>query len=327
MAKGFAQRGTCIALLLAACFALAASGLLAQGAPPAPPLPAPPTPDQTASGSPVPSALAPGAAVSPPAWEAVAIKPANPNEMNSMLRFTPDGFGATHVSLQMIVREAFGEEDDHILNEPGWVKTAMFDIEAKVSPEDAPNLKGLSFDQRRAMLVPLLQERFGLKFHHETRELPVYELVVAKGGVKMEAAKPDPPKQQDPGPGSGPGSGAGPGAGPSRGRMLMNGRGHLESTGTGMKMLASTLSRQLGRTVIDETGLTGNYDYKLDWTPDDATPAMAKADSAASGDDAPGSTGPSLLTAVQEQLGLKLEASKGQADVIVIDQIQQPSPN
>ena len=107
----------------------------------------------------------------------------------------------------------------------------------------------------------------------------------------------------------------------------MNDRGHIESTGTSMPMLASSLSKQLGRTVIDKTGLTGNYNYTVNWAPDDAMPGMSKPDGAASGDDMPNGTGASLFTAVQEQLGLKLEATKAQADVIVIDQIEQPTAN
>jgi len=106
----------------------------------------------------------------------------------------------------------------------------------------------------------------------------------------------------------------------------MRGRGHIQSVGTGLDSLAHLFSAQLGRTVVNKTDLKGNFDYKLDWTPDDAGPSMNKG-----GDPAPSesantsdSAGPSLFTALQEQLGLKLGSVKTQADVIVIDQIEQP---
>lgn len=254
-----------------------------------------------------------------------------------MINFTPDGIRVTNVPLQTLLRESFGVEDDHILGIPNWAKTTMLDVEAKVAPEDAPKLKALSFDQRKKMLIALFQDRCSLRFHHETRELPVYELVVAKGGVKMQASKPDPPPAQAPepgaGPGAGPGSGPGPlpppGQGPPRGShmLMMRGRGHIESTGTDLGGLAHLLSAQLGRTVVDKTALTGNFDYKLDWTPDDAAVAMNKGGDPAPTDNASDSAGPSLFTALQEQLGLKLEAVKMQADVIVIDQIEEPTAN
>lgn len=110
---------------------------------------------------------------------------------------------------------------------------------------------------------------------------------------------------------------------------MMMGRGHIESTGTGMEILAHLLSGQLGRTVLDKSGLTNDYDYKLDWTPDDTAPATAKSGDPAAGENATAqdNSGPSLFTAVQEQLGLKLEPMKAPVDVFVIDHIEQPTPN
>jgi uncharacterized protein (TIGR03435 family) len=109
----------------------------------------------------------------------------------------------------------------------------------------------------------------------------------------------------------------------------MHGRGHIESTGTGMRGLVRILSAQLRRTVVDKTGLTGNFDYKLDWTPDDTGSAIPKSANPGTGD--PGVTsdaaGPSLFTALEEQLGLKLESTKGPVDVIVIDQLVPPTAN
>ena len=233
-----------------------------------------------------------------------------------MLWFTADGIKITNVPLYMIAREGFGLEDDRIIGGPGWAKTTNFDMEAKVAPEDAPKLKGLPMEERRRMLVSLLQDRCGLKFHHETRDLPVYDLVVAKGGSKLVASKPDPPAED---------------GGDPKGRhmLMMTGRGHIESTGADIHGLSRILSAQLHRTVIDKTGLTGSFDYKLDWTPDDAPQGMAKAGDAGPGENANSqdNVGPSLFTAIEEQLGLKLESSKGPVDVVVIDALEQPTAN
>ena len=245
-----------------------------------------------------------------------------------MFQFVPGGITLTGVPIQMLLTEAFHVEDDHILGAPAWVKTNRYDVQAKVAPDDAPRLDKLTFDQRRSMLVPLLVERFNLKYHHETRELSGYTLVVAKGGPKMKLSEvqPPPPDAKPPEPGVDPKPGA---PGPRRRMLRFMGRGHLEAEGSSTEMLARVLSQQLGRTVTDKTGLTGIYDYALQWTPDDAPPPMpGGADGGPphndSGTDA---VGPSLFTALQEQLGLKLESSKGTADVIVIDHIDLPSEN
>jgi uncharacterized protein (TIGR03435 family) len=329
MDKGSARSGVRAAVIWAACALFVACAINAQ-APAPPPVPAiqpapaaksqtsapgapaalqaPATPDKTTTASSAPATL--------PAWDVSTIKPSDPNARGSMLMFTPDGIKITNVPLFMIVREGFQLEDDRIFGGPGWAKTSMFDIEAKVAPEDAPKLKDLSFDQRLQMMIILLQDRCGLKFHHEMRDLPVYDLVVAKGGSKLTASKPDPPADD---------------GDEKHGnhRLMMHGRGHIESTGTDMHGLTRILSGELKRTVIDKTGLKGDFDYKLDWTPDNAPPPMAKAGDAGPGENSSASdnAGPSLFTALEEQLGLKLESSKGPVDVIVIDQLEQPTAN
>ena len=258
---------------------------------------------------------APDAAVEKPlSFEVATFKPAATDAVGSMFWFNPDGVKIRNLPLMTIVREAFGLEPDRIFSESGVAKVSSnFDIEAKVAPEDAQKFKVLSIEKRNQMVVSLLEERCGLKYHHETRELPEYELVVATGGVKMTASKPD--------------KANGEGRGQHLWRMR---RGQVESTGTGMSDLARILSGQLGRTVVDKTGLTGNYDYKLAWTPDDVPPAMTKpgsSDASEGGAAAPDTSAPSLFTALQVQLGLKLEATKGPVDVVVIDRLQQPSAN
>jgi len=217
------------------------------------------------------------------------------------------------IPMQMLLREAFGVEDDRIVGAPGWAKSNRYDIEAKVDAADAPKLDGLKMDQRRLMLLPLLVERFNLKYHHETWQMPMYSLVIAKSGLKMKESKPDDPAAKD-----------------RHGQhgLFMTGRGHLESTGTGIPFLIHVLSGQVGRTIVDKTGLTGSYDYSLQWTPDDAPPPMAGPDGGPPhGDGDDDASGASLFTAVQEQLGLKLESEKAPVDVIVIDHIDLPSEN
>jgi uncharacterized protein (TIGR03435 family) len=268
-----------------------------------------------------------------PTFEVATIKPVAEGD-RVMMMFTPDGVSIKSVPMQMILREAFRTEDDHVFGAPPWVKSTRYDIEAKVSAEDVPKLKDLKGEQRMEMLLPLLVERFNLKYHHETRELPTYSLVVAKGGVKMKESAP-----ADPGPKDAPKdagakdapkeiSADAPKAPPKGSRLMMTGPGHIESEGTEMKFLAHVLSQQLGKTVTDKTGLTGKYDYTLQWTPDDATPMAGGAGGGPGHDDSGVQAGgPSLFTAVEEQLGLKIESTKGPVDVIVIDHLDSPSAN
>src|SRR5580658_4471040 len=277
---------------------------------PAPVAPASPGKAEMISQSPpAPGASQPQAP--PPAFEVATIKTSKPDLDQSMMMFTADGVSITGIPLAMIIREAFNVEDDHIIGEPSWVKSNHFDIEAKVASDDAPKLKGLSPAQRKIMLVGLLTDRFGLKYHRETRDLPVYELVIAKAGVKMQPAK-----EQDPA--------------KERHMMMFGGPGKIESTSMKTTALAHVLSMQLRRSVIDKTGLTGQYDFTLTFAPDEGAAVMAVPAGGSpapnfEASDSPGA--PSLFTAVEEQLGLKLESAKGPEEVIVIDQIEQPSAN
>jgi len=254
------------------------------------------------------------AAASLPKFEVATIKPTKEDEGRMMFRFLPDGVGIAGMPAQELLRMVFGVQEDRLLGVPGWAKSDRFDIDAKVDASDAPKLDGLTPEQRQAMLLPLLTERFNLKYHHETRELPVYVLTIAKGGSKLKESRPtDTPTN----------------GGPRR--MMWMGRGSFEAQGGTIRGLMQALSMQVGRTIIDKTGLTGNYDFSLKWTPDmGGGPMMRGPGGGAPGADnasAPDTSGPSLFTAIQEQLGLKLESQKGPVDVIVIDHIEQPSPN
>lgn len=258
-----------------------------------------------------------------PKYDVASIKPYKADDGRMLMRFTPDGVSLQGMPLREVVQQAFGIEQDRIIGEPAWAQSNRYDIEAKVEPENAAKLKDLKFEQRSAMMLQLLVDRFHLQYHHEKRELPMYALVVAKSGLKMKATSPD----QQPPPPDAPKPGDPPQAKMSKHMLMMN-PGHLESTGTNTEMLAHILSRQLGRTVVDKTGLTGEYGFALDYTPENMPMPIAGAPEGGSNPEMSADQGkPSLFTALEEQMGLKLESSKSSVDVIVIDHIDLPTEN
>lgn len=239
-----------------------------------------------------------------PSFAVATVKPAKADELGYAWRNTPDGISFTGMPMQQILCAAFNLEDDRVIGLPAWIKDQRFDIEARVDPADLPKYKDLNYHQRYAMIVSVLADRFSLKFHHETRVLAVFDLVVAKGGPKLTAAKPGPD-----------------GKVPDGGWSMGNGR--MDATATTIESLTAGLTQQVGHTIVDKTGLTGHYDFKLHWTPDDAPPVTG-TDGTNAGSDA---SAPALFTALQEQIGLKLESRKEPIDVIVVDHIDKPSPN
>jgi uncharacterized protein (TIGR03435 family) len=324
------------------------------------PVQAPPPPSGSPDGMMVrtaPPADPPASApVQVPSYDVISVKPDKSGGMGMRMQMTPDGFHANNVNVHMLLTEGYGLNEDQIVGEPAWTRNDAFDIDAKVAGPDVPAMAKLTFEQRRTMFQQVLTDRFKLTVHHETRQLPVYVLTVAKGGPKLKAVKPFDPASTDdkadgpltagkPGPvdkangpvfagRAGPGDKAdGPviagrpgGPGPRRGAGVMMGRGKLQATDIAMPFLVSVLSRQVGRTIIDKTGLTGTYDMTLNWTPEGGGgegPPMKPGNDAG----APTDPGPDIFTAVQEQLGLKLEATKGPADVLVIDHLEKPAEN
>jgi uncharacterized protein (TIGR03435 family) len=156
--------------------------------------------------------------------------------------------------------------------------------------------------------------------HHETKELPVYVLVVTKSGSKMHESDQAPVDLAAPGP---PGS-------MSRGVMRMDGRGGLEADGIAIEQFVDHLSHVVGRVVVDNTGLKGSYSFKLQWTPGDEDQMLKGMGPGPDGRPAPppaDASGPTLFTALQEQLGLKLESQKAPVDTLVIDHVEKPSGN
>ena len=211
------------------------------------------------------------------------------------------GSHGTHVTLQALIGLAYRVPPFQITGGAGWVTSDRFDVECKA---DDPNT---DTDQLRLMLQSMLEDRFRLKLHRETKESAVYALVVSKGGPKIRSST-DQSSPDDTGP-------ARPGDGPNHGGILL-GNGMLIGNAVMLSRFATVLSPQLERTVIDRTGLTGRFDIQLHWSPDiNGKPPETTSDA------------PSIFTAMQEQLGLKLESGKGPVELIVIDRAEKPAEN
>jgi uncharacterized protein (TIGR03435 family) len=256
----------------------------------------------------------------PQAYDVVAIKPSDPNDRRIMMRNMPGTLSMTGVTLKLLIQQAYGVQDFQVSGGPGWVGSDRFGIEAKVLDAPVgppPDFLKMSEQERnqylernRVMLRGLLEDRFQLKVHHESKDMPVYALVVAKGGPKL---KDNGGKTSDPNMKPG---------------MMRMGPAQLTGSQMPISALVNTLSQQLGRTVVDQTGLKGNYDFELKWTPDlSQGGGPFGGGPLPPGVEAPDPNGPTVFTAVQEQLGLKLESQKGPVDVIVIDQAAKPSEN
>jgi len=262
-----------------------------------------------------------------PTYEAVSIK-RNRSEgfvQKVLMRRRPDGFTATNGTLPMLIGDAYGVEYFQISGLPEWPKSEKYDLEAKTDSAAVDELNRLSEGERdlaqKRMFQTLLSDRFKLKVHHETKSLPEYALVIAENGPILKEGKPG-----DTYPNGIKGLDGGSGAGIMM--MGLNGGG-LTAQGVPIANLVRMLSQQLGRTVVDRTGLAGKYDFTLRWAPDPSQTPMFKganggqppADNAPS----PGSQGVSILTALQQQLGLELQAQQGPVDILVIDHVEMPS--
>jgi len=267
---------------------------------------------QTAGG-PAPATQATPAAGTPIDFDVVSVK-ANTSEKGQMRIMTQPGmFIANNVTLKMFIEQAYGIREDLISGGPGWVGSASFDFEGKIAPADSDALKAMNSDQakvaRQQMMQHALADRFKLKVHTETKTLPVYELVLAKGGSKLKETDPT---------GNYANGIKGP-DGVARGGMMQMQNGKLTGQGINIASLINVLSRNLEHTVIDKTGLTGKYDLTLTWKPESGPGGQ---DAGASDSNAP-----DLFTAVQEQLGLKLVSTKGPVETLVVDSAEKPAEN
>ena len=280
------------------------------------------TPSVLGQGSATSSVTAPLAAttdVKLPAFDVVSIKPNKSDGGMIRVMYKPDGYSATNISLKMLIMGAYGLKEDQLSGLPSWADSARYDIDAKVAGPDVAELQKLKNDQRRILLLPLLADRFKLTVHDETKILPIYELVLAKNGSKLKEATP----------GDTYANGVKGPDGVGRAGLMTMRPGQLTAQAVPMTSLVNMLSQQLHRTVVDKTGLTGKYDISLQWTQDDGSNPMFKGTDGSQqrAEPPPDASGPSIFTAVQEQLGLRLQSSKGPVQVVVIDHIEMPSEN
>jgi uncharacterized protein (TIGR03435 family) len=231
-------------------------------------------------------------------FDVASVKPSKPGADGGGIKPLPGGqtYMATNVPVKLMIKLMFHLNDREISGGPGWLDTDLYDVEAKA---DRPR----NIDELHVMFQNLLVDRFKLQYHKETRILPAYELAVDKSGAKLTENKS--PEQFDI---------------PIRG----TGFGKLEATHCSMSYLSWILSQRLDRPVIDQTGLTQFYDFKLEWTPELPPGLAARPDVAAN---LPPTNGPDIFTAVREQLGLKMESHKGPVEVMIIDHVERPSEN
>jgi uncharacterized protein (TIGR03435 family) len=240
-----------------------------------------------------------------PQFEAASIKR---NTLDGETRFTfraaPGGrLTVVNNDLQNVILNAYGFRAYLYTGGPDWIRSDHYDIEATAAGNP-------SRQQMMVMLQALLEDRFKLKVHRETKEMPVYMLTVAKGGPTLEQFKEGSCFNRDPNNPSAGGTGGQPRF--VCGNDLISSQGKWEASKIDMKQLADDLGMMVHRKVVDKTGLSGLFNVHMQFTPD---PLAADA------------TGPSMFTLVQEQLGLKLESDKGPVEVLVIDRIERPSEN
>jgi uncharacterized protein (TIGR03435 family) len=250
-----------------------------------------------------------------PAYDVVSIKP-----MRGPLEFTgamddPDG---THVvdTVKGLVSYAYGVRPEFVVCEIKACDAGMFDVRAKVAGEEVGDLAKLTSEQRGLMLKAVLVERFGVKVHTEARPLRVYDLVVAKGGAKVPVHPPNAVPHTSFANGR-----------PSDGVLRFKGTeiiGYAVTIGSFANTIAGAFSESVERPVIDKTGLQGKYDLNLKWTAEKLGSALSGGvgDSGQAAD-----AGPSIFTALQEQLGLKLEPATESMPMIVVDEAHLPSAN
>ncbi len=255
-----------------------------------------------------------------PEFEVASIKPAAPDARGMFIRTTAGGrVNVTNMSLKELIVIAYRIQPYQISGGPPWLESAKWDISAK--PETTPKDGEL-----QAMLQGLLADRFQLTLRRETKELPIYALVLArkdgKLGPKLTEAKEGACAQPDftkpPAPRE-------PGKPPTMncGQQIMSPRS-MTAVAVPIPNIIPMLARMLGRTIVDKTGLTGKYDFSMEWAPDESMLMMLPPDAPRPASDG---SGPSIFTALQEQLGLKLESQKGPVEVFAIEKAEKPSEN
>ena len=226
-------------------------------------------------------------------FEVATVKPTPAvNDGRNHINYPQGGdFSTSNVTLMQLLSWAFDMPQKRILNAPDWTSSQRIDIQAKTGAAEDAKLRAMSNSdanaEKRRMVQALLAERFALKQHRETQTLSALDLVV-DGAAKMPEST-------------------------ANGRKWDMGRTYVRGTGFTPDVMADLFSQAAGKVVVNRTGLTGSYDIKLEWSPDDGS--------------APDSNAPGFFRAVQEQLGLKLVPAKEPLEVLVVDHVEQPSAN
>jgi len=251
-----------------------------------------------------------------PAFEVVSVRRNVSGDSATSSMVQPGGrYSAANMTLRMLMKTAYGVHDDQIVGGPSWVNEERYDIAAKAAT-DRPT--SVFRDEARVMLRAVLSDRFRLEIHRERRQIPIYALTLASrdgtlgphirrsnadecgGPARPFPRAADLPEPPDEGP---------CGSGFAR-------AGHLAARAMDVSMLVTRLGAWTDRVVVDRTGLAGSFDWDLQWTPDALSPDATSA-----------STGVPLVTALREQLGLRLEAQREPAEVLVIDRAERPRPD
>jgi len=243
-------------------------------------------------------------------FEVASIKPSSGSDPRTLLQVLPGGgLRTSGATLRFLVTLAYQVRSFQILDGPGWISSDRFDIIATIDrsrpggdePSDPTNVTAGQLahmqNKMRPRLMALLAERFALRVHRETREQPIYELVVGRSGPKIDVVT---------------GNFGG----------LHIAKNQFVGEGATIEMLSTALANQVGRAVADRTGLVGSFNFKLNRTPDETIPPNG-GDSVSTLDQG----GSSIFTAIREQLGLELRTTKERAEVLVVDHVEHPSAN
>lgn len=234
-----------------------------------------------------------------PEFGVATVKVNDTGSRSIRLSITDDLVRATNIQLDSLIETAFDIRRDQIVGLPHWAQVTHYDVVAKVVDMTAEQLHGLSGEQRRAMLQHLLEHRFHLQTHVESRTLPLLRLVVDKGGIKFTEWKKPADGEQD-----------------QKGSMHVSNEA-MTAIGVPMENLVRLVSSQTHLAVLDETGLKGNYNFTMKWQREEQGADSGLHDQAL----------PTIYAALPEQLGLKLESGKGPVDVLVVDHIEPPTEN
>ena len=234
-------------------------------------------------------------------YDVVSIREVKGDPKAVELQDLPDGFSMKGLPLESVIPDAYGVDRERVSGWPGWATFARFDIEAKMDSDTTDALRNLPKQQqdieRQLMMQSLLEERFKLKVHRGTEVRTTYQLVFAKGGSKMTKSQGDPNTLGD------------------ESDNDRGGQTTMKITNMSMTAFALVMQFFMDKPVVDQTGLAGRWDFQWTWTTDES---RASPDANAA---------PGMFTAIQEQLGLKLDATKAQADAFVVDHVEQPSAN